>query len=98
MNQICEFKAYSFEKNYTYSHSLANKSNLKKLDLSQALPSWLTAHLQKIDNLFLYSSYSLKQVQIWSQEYASLRGSSANLKEWQRRIIEKNARTQEVLI
>ena len=43
------------------------------------------------------SSYSLKQARIWSDEYASLSGSSENLKEWQCRIIEKNALTKKVL-
>jgi hypothetical protein len=45
----------------------------------------------------LYSGYSLKQAQIWSQEYASLSGSSADLIEWQRQIIEKDALTRKVL-
>ena len=46
---------------------------------------------------FLDSNYSLKQVQIWSQEYASLSGSSANLEEWQCQIVKKNVLTKKVL-
>ena len=81
------------------SASFANESNLKKFDLSNVLPSWLLVHLQasKHNKHFLYSSYSLKQAQIWSQEYASLSDSSANLKEWQCQIIEKNALMKKVL-
>ena len=44
--------------------------------------------------------YSLKQAQIWSQEYASLSGSSANSKskqEWESRITERHALTEKVL-
>ena len=47
---------------------------------------------------FIYSTtYSLKQAQIWSQEYVSLSGSSADLKDWQCRITEKNELTKKVI-
>ena len=79
--------------------SLANKSSLTEFDSSNILPSWLLDLLQESNNLnkILYSSYSLKQAQVWSQEYASLSGSSANLEEWQCQILEKNALTKKVL-
>ena len=77
--------------------SLANKSSLTEFDSSN--PSWLLDLLRESNNLnkILYSSYSLKQAQVWSQEYASLSGSSANLEEWQCQILEKNALTKKVL-
>lgn len=79
--------------------SLANKSSLTEFDSSNILPSWLLDLLRESNNLnkILYSSYSLKQAQVWSQEYASLSGSSANLEEWQCQILEKNALTKKVL-
>ena len=68
------------------------------LNLPQALPSWLAAHIQKRNKQFSYSSYSVEQLQIWSQECVSLRGSSANLKEWESRMSEKIALTEKVII
>ena len=74
---------------------MVNKSNLKKFDTSK-FPSWLLCLLQESirkRNLML----SLKQIQILSQEYASLSGSSADLKDWQYRIMENNELTKKVL-
>jgi hypothetical protein len=86
-----------FRKLILIPYSLATKSNLKEIDSSYVLPIWLIVLLER-DKHVPYFSYSLKQVQIWAQEYASLSGSPANLNDWQCRIMEKNALMKKVLI
>jgi hypothetical protein len=61
----------------------------KKLDLPEKLPSSLVVLLRDCIG-YRNFAYSSKQAQIWSQEYASVRDSSGNLKEWLGRIIEKD--------
>ena len=89
-----------FRKLILFFDSLVNKLNFPKFDLSKTIPSWLLLLIQgSISNMhFIYSTtYSLKQAQIWSQEYVSLSGSSADLKDWQCRITEKNELTKKVI-
>ena len=87
-----------FRKTKQIHHSLANKSNLKlrDFDLFKALPFRLATHIEQRTKSGYDSCYSMKQVLIWSQEYASFEGSSAG--EWLSQVMEKIALTEKVLI
>lgn len=76
--------------------SLVNESDLNKFDLSRKLPPSLYVLIQGMS--YRYSRFSLEQVKIWSQEYASFSasGSSVNLEEWLCPILGKVDNTKEV--
>ena len=89
-----------FRKPKQIHHSLANKSNLKlkDFDLFKALPFRLATHIEQRIKFHYESLYSMKQVLIWSQEYVSFEGSSANSGEWLSQVMEKITLTEKVLI
>ena len=97
VNRNCELAYwYILSKSKLMPDSLVNESDLNKFDLSRKLPPSLYVLIQGMS--YRYSRFSLEQVKIWSQEYASFSasGSSVNLEEWLCPILGKVDNTKEV--